>query len=269
MKDYKKFNTGIKFVPIGETIDLLRNGGALQLQDGYTDYEGVVTGKPGVYVRYIESIDDKGRPRARRYRFTSSLMRLMVRDNDADKEGISQYKFLKNHPDCEGSPYGKYDRNGVQLGAKFRELNEAQDAQNALKAEMEVTEAKTKALKLDEKTLAEVAAHIGHFGEPNEMMRLTVLEFATKRHYDFNEILKAGDREYRAAVRMGLERGVLKSKGSVIYWNDTVLGPDEDSVVARLISDKEMYDALLVQIDKPAQKKKVGNPNFGKKKVEI
>src|SRR5690606_2118237 len=170
---------------------------------------------------------------------------------------------------CEGSPNGQYveddSGNKVQIGVEFREMDSAKDALVAIEAEQAVAQAATKALTLDETTLKEIAAMIGVFGEPDASMRLAVVEFAKKRPSEFNGYLKSGDREYRAAIRLGIENGILKSKGEVISWGTTPIGGNEDAAVSTLMNDEELYIALQDKLGKPVEKRGPGNPAFKKK----
>jgi len=268
------------FVLCNDGLEIVNNGGSLVLMDGYVDLLGLVNkNQRGTYVRYVVSQDSKGKPVGKRFRFDESFRRLMTRDTDADFNGVSQYDWLKNYPNCEGSPYGEYIENengeSVQMGVWFRELNDAKDAEQALQADEARINAQAEALGLDETTLSEVGAILGHFGEPDKLMRLRVVEYAGKKPRQFTQILKSGDRGVRATVRRALNEGVFSQKGSLIYWGSTVMGGDEDAVVAAIVNDPEMYNGIReklgLDIVAPEVKKPRGNPNFKnqKNKLEI
>jgi hypothetical protein len=265
------------FVLCNDGLDVVNSGGSIVLSEGYVDSEGFVTPQKG-FVKYVVSKDDKGRERGKRFRFDESFRRLMTRESDKDFNGITQYAWLKNYPQCEGSPYGEYRQDGngnvVQVGVFFRELNDARDAEEALKADELRIDAQSTAISLDEETLSEVGALLGHYGEPDKVMRLRVVEFAGKRPRQFKEILDSGDRGVRALIRRAQNEGIFKIKGSVIYWDNTVVGADEDAAVTMLLNESSMMSALkeklgIKLIDEPkVAKKPAGNPNFRKQKSD-
>lgn len=262
------------FVICGEAKEKVDNGGSIALMDGYIDYDGIF-GEKGKYVKYVNSRDSRtGQDRGKRFRFDLSLRRVMVRDNDRDFNGIKQYDWLKNYPTCEGSPYGDYVVvNGVrkQRGVEFRELNTAKDAQVALEADTYRVKAQAEVLNLDDQTLEEVSAVLGHYGAVDQIMRLKVLEFAGKRPNEYFELMKSGDRSVRAIVRKALDRGIFSKKGSLIMFESTMMGADEDGAIATLVREPDMLNALQEKLGlaKTEIKKSVGNPNFGKKKADV
>ena len=277
-----KFN-GINhswFVLCKGGLDVVNNGGSIVLSEGYVDNDGSVTGQKGKYVKYVTSKDDKGKESAKRFRFDLSFRRLMTRETDKDYNGVTQYTWLKNYPQCEGSPNGDYvmGDNGEyqQVGVLFREMNDARDAAVALEADELRIRAQATALELDDQTLSEVGAILGHYGTPDKIMKLRVVEYAGKRPKQFEDILNSGDRSTRAIVRKALSQGLFKQKGTIIYWGDTVVGSDENSAVATLLRDESMLSALKEKLGIPSDTqsstpppKKRGNPNFRKQKSDV
>lgn len=268
---FKGFNHS-HFVICGEGLEIVNRGGSHTLMEGYIDHDGVF-GKPGEYVTYyIGTKDKKGNPVGKRFRFDLSLRRLLVRDSDQDFNGIKLFDFLKNYPGCEGSPYGEYVvKDGVQVqeGILFREMNTAKDAAVALEADKFRVKAQAEVIALDDQTLEEVAAILGHYGEVDEIMRLKVLEFAGKRPNEYFDLMQSGDRSVRATVRKALDQGIFVKKGSMIMWDNTIIGADEDSAMGMLIKEPSMLKALQdkmslipIQVKKPR-----GNPNLNKSKV--
>lgn len=274
MKQNFKLPEVTYFVLCGEGLDVVNRGGIVGLAKGYVDHQGALLNGTlrGKYVEYATSIDDRGREKGKYFRFDESLRRLMTRQYDTDVKGLSQYEFLKNYPTCEGSPYGEYvEQDGVmvQIGVQFREMNDAKDAEVALEADALRIKAEGEAYNLDEQTLSEVAANIGLFGKPDNMMRLKVVEYARKRPADFNKIMAQEDRAVRAIVRKAVNERVFNTKGSVIYWDQTLIGADEDSAVATLLKDASMLTALQEKLGLPTEvktpKRGPGNPNLKKK----
>lgn len=255
------------FVAVGQTLDKLFDGGTLNFSE-YVDRAGVL-GKQGRLVRYTVAKDERGKEKGKYFNFNENLRRLSVRDSDIDLNDVSMYDFLKNYPTCEGSPNGDYvlvNGEETQMGVEFREMDSDKDADTALAAESKRTEAKASALKLDEATLQEVAAFIGYFGQTGQRMRLNVVEFADKRPSDYFKVLNAGDRNVRAIIRKAKADGLFNEKGSLIYWEGTLIGADEDAAVATLLNDEKMLDVLQTKVDlgteakATTQKRKPGRP---------
>lgn len=243
-----------QFVPTGIFVDTIFKGGTYSLSSGYTDSVGAIkdntpgSGQKGRYIEYVTAKDNFGRDKAKRYQFNQSLGRLLTRPSDTDIYGRSQYQFLKNHPECEGSPNGIYeegpDGKKTQVGVSFRELDTAKDAAIALRADRERNKAETIALNLDEETLEEIAAIIGYFGEVDDMMYLKVGEFAKRTPGDFTRILDSDDRGYKAIIRKAVSEGIFREHGDVIKWENLTIGINEEDAVATLRKDKATLSAL-------------------------
>ncbi len=262
---FKGFNNS-HFVLCGEGLERVNRGGSYTLMEGYIDDKG------NYVTYYVGTKDKKGAPVGKRFRFDLSLRRLLVRDSDKDFNGLKLFDFLKNYPACEGSPYGEYVKDKetgktVQVGIMFREMNNAKDAEVALEADELRIKAQSEVLSLDDQTLEEVAAILGHYGSVDKTMRLKVLEYAGKRPAEYFELMKSGDRTIRATVRKAIDAGIFTRKGSVIYWESTPVGADEDGAIAALLRDPSMLNALQEKLgyNPTPVKKPVGNPNLRKK----
>lgn len=241
-----------KFIVFGEALEMINRGGTQAISLGYTDSQGMF-GEPGAYVEYISSKDSKtGRLIPKRFRFDQSLGRIKTRMNDKDAVGKSQYEFLKNHPSCEGSPYGTYRKGDggklYQVGVIFREYDPEKDAKAALDADNLRITAQATALALDDVTMEEIANVLGHFGPVDNAMRVRVIEFAGKRSPEFNELLKSGDRALRALVRKAVKEEVFKKKGSLLMWEETLMGSEDDAITI-LAKDQSMIDSLKEKLN--------------------
>jgi hypothetical protein len=195
----------------------------------------------------------------------------MTRDNDKDSRGVKLYDWLKNYPGCEGSPYGEYsESDGKQRGVVFREMNDEKDAQTALTADILRVKAQSNVLALDEATIREVGAILGHYDESVDVIQLKILEYAGKRPQPYFEMMESGDRSIRAIVRKAVSEGIFKTKGEVIMWENTIVGANEDDAISTLIKDPDMLKGLQIKIgldQTPVAKKSAGNPNFEKTKA--
>lgn len=224
----------------------------------YTDHANILGKGFSTGVQYIEGTDDKGKPKGKWFEMNSTgRRRFMVREDQKDTQGISMYDFLKNAPDCEGSPNAPEGHTPL-----YREMNEAKDAKVANEANKIRTKAMATLYQLEEvgdwETLSEVGAHIGCFEEPGEILVHHIAEWTDKRPEDFLEVLNAGDRPVRAAIRKAINSGLFTKKETLIYWNNTLIGNNEDSAVARILEDKDMAEALkgILDLKKEKPKKK-------------
>jgi hypothetical protein len=261
--------------------NMVANGKGYSFRN-YTDKAGVFE-NPGAVVMYNDGSKDKqGRPVGKAFSVGQSHYKLQAREGQKDYDGMSLYDYFSNAPFCLGSPNGDYvdpDGNPVpiedvgkieqnlkrvktgeirQLNVKIKLLNDEMDAQFALEAGLKRAEAQISSGQIDEETLIQIAALIGEFNQPEKTLRLKVYEFAGRLPLDYFKHLNAGDRAVRALVRKGIADGVLKTKGTVILYGETILGNDENAAVATLLGDQAMMnglsDAVKFKIDKKKKK---------------
>lgn len=262
----KPFNSNslTYFVLTGIGLEKINRGGTHSMST-YVDYAGVF-GSPGATVRYVTSRDDRGRDKGKYFTWSESHRRFVVREGERDINGVTQYEFLKNAPECEGSANGIYGPDGQQTGVIYREMNTSRDAEVALEADQARILAQANALTLEPSVLSEVAAHIGVFAgkeDPNgNIMRVRVVDWAGKHPADYWSVLNSGDRGVRAVIRKAIADGILTVKGAIIMWESTVIGSDENAAVSKLMDDPAMLSALKEKIDfkAPPAPKKMGRP---------
>jgi|GEM_PF-5907586 len=221
--------------------------------NSYTDTAGTYTSQPGSVAMYVQSKDDRGRDKGKYFNLNQSHSNFMVREGEKDIYGRSQFDFLANSPDCKDSPNGFYQGEGedrVQVGVIFKLMDTAGDADVAIEASKRRAKAEMSALEVDDETLQDLAAHIGIFGEANNLMRHQVHQWASKRPLDYFEVLNSGDRAIRAIVRKAVSEGIFTKKGEIIMWGATVVGPTEDGAVSNLMRDgKDILEALEKKMD--------------------
>jgi hypothetical protein len=256
----KEFNSNLYsfFVLVGEGLAKINRGGTFSFSS-YADRAGVF-GDPGSTVMYVVSKDAKGDPKGKYFSWNESHRKFQVRDGEKSINGISQYNFLKNAPECEGSPNGRYTPGGEQAGVMYREMNTTKDAEVALQADEGRITAQQTAFNLDTETLAEVAAYIGVFASDEDpdgtIMKVRVVDWAGKHPNDFSKTLNSGDRHIRALIRKAVSDGTFDKRGEIIYWNTSMLGPDEDAVVKSVLEDKLLFSTLKDKIKLVSEKKK-------------
>jgi hypothetical protein len=265
-----KFNPGKVHNFVCVDRDMIREAGSCSF-NSYDDHAGVF-GNPGARIIYNQGRKDRnGKPVGQYFTLDQSHYNLQARDNQMDYDGIKLYDFLANSPYCEGSPNGDYREDPEtkeikQYGVKFKLLNTAADAKIAVDAKKQRVAAEASALGVDDETLTELAAHLGVFGEADELMRNKVSDWASKRPKEYFEVLNSGDRPIRAVVRKALEDGIFKKKGEVIYWDNTMIGASEDIAVATLLQEKDMLSALKEKMALVTDVKTPGKPGRPPKK---
>lgn len=263
-----KFNQIYNFVLIDR--ELFASGGRYTLRT-YTDRAGVFK-NPGAGIFYDDGTVNpfKGTKAGKPFTLDQNHYNIQAREGQADFKGLKLIDFLLNAGECWGSPNGTYQygeggnvsdeeiaslkRDEIetrletgefkQIGAKFKLMNTDKDAEIALDAAELRNKAETSALAIDDQTLEDIAAHIAVFGKAGKLMRKKVLDYASKRPADYFKLLNAGDRAVRAIVRKSLADGTFTKKGQIIMWEETVIGPNEDEAVSKLMSDKNMLEAL-------------------------
>lgn len=242
----------------------------------YTDRAGALGRGTGQGVQYVVSKDDRGRDRGKNFTISQAHNALLVREADRDIYGTLMLDFIKNYPECEGSPNGDYitdaDGNQIQLNVKFRLMNDDADAEVALQATLNRSKAQLSVLELDGQTLMEVAAiGLGMHGQPTDIMRFKVSEWAGKRPIDYFNILDSGDRLLRAIIRKAVNDGILTVRGELVYWGNQLLGSSEDNAIKFLMENKDTYDALMERVEfkaKVVEKRKAGRPPKNQKESE-
>ena len=245
----------------------------------YTDVNGVF-GNPGDKIIFDDGTkDQQQRPIGKAFSVNQSHYKLQAREGQKDVTGKKLVDVFMNAPFCLGSPNGTYTdvdgypvdpdeikdikknlikiKNGelIQHNVKIKLMDDELDAKMALETGVKRVEAQMSVAQIDDETLTEIAAMIGEFGKPDKTMRLKVFEFAGKRPLDYFKHIDAGDRSVRAVIRKGIADGVLTEKGEVIYWKETVLGNNEDTVVSTLLGDASMLSALKEALDFKSDKK--------------
>ncbi len=285
----KSFNKVHNFVLVDRTLSA--EGGRFTFRN-YTDKVGVFK-NPGAVVFYDDGTMNtfKGTKAGKAFTLDQNHYNIQAREGQADYKGLQLIDFLMNAGMCWGSPNGSYEYSDggfvpdheiakltraeletrletgeyKQFGVKFKLMNSDKDAEIALDAAELKNKSEASALGVDEDTLTEIAAIIGIYGDPGKLMRKKVFDYASKRPADYFKLLNSGDRAVRAIIRKSLNDGVFTKRGPVIYWEETVIGSNEDEAVSRLLSDKSMLEALQTKselnTDVKVQKKRGRIPN--------
>lgn len=177
--------------------------------------------------------DEHGNPIKRRFKFNHNMRVLRV--PLAQKEII---EFLRNAPECEGSP------NNTGQQCYFKEVNNERDAEKIVEIEGERIMAQTLAYNLKGQDLADVALLCGTNSSNESMQRKKVLDYSGSNPKGFVALVSSPDVKTRSLVRRALEQGLVTKKGFIYMWSDVHLGNDEDSAVKFLMKDKKIAKAI-------------------------
>lgn len=245
--------------------DRLANGGKCAFRS-YTDIAGVF-GNPGAPVIFDDgSVDPRsGKPIGKFFLIDQQHYNFTANVEQKDATGKKLIDFLSAYPGCEGSPNGSYsldeDGNEIQVGVEYRIADTEDDAETILDGNTNRAKAQISAAEIDSTTLVEMASYIGMFGQPSKLMRQKVQEWAGKKPVDYFKALNEGDRSARSLIRNCVADGTFKIQGTLIKWEGTIIGTDEDSAVKTLLDNPDMLEALKAKAALGAQveiKKKPG-----------
>lgn len=206
--------------------------------NGYVDSEG--------NDRYVvDKYNSDGTEK--RYRFKFSRGKRKIWFHKTKEEHIN---FLKNHPDCEGSP----NSTGYPV---FKMIDEESDAKLAIDYSLKRKEAEDLALSLKGSDLDEVAVLCGSSATSETKKKFHVLSFAENRPDEFVEMVSSPERMARATFKKALRMNVLKRKGFILMWGDQALGHggDENNIIDKLLKDKKLLEALKEDVERASKSK--------------
>jgi hypothetical protein len=234
----KKFGDFVYFLYVGNNKS-----------HAFRNYKDVRSGKEQ---GYIIGYDKFNQPILESWIFDFGNRRIVrVHPEETDKEGKKAVDFLRNAPECAGSPNGYYV-DGQQIGVYFKEINEAKDAVIAVSAREKVIKAQSEALKLSGQDLEDMAAIIGVFDEQkrDEIYTHRVLDYAANFPDKFFEYLNDPSRKILSLVRKALNAGVFVKDGKLIKWEDRLVGADESEAVSNILKDDKLRKGIELNLSK-------------------
>lgn len=219
----------------------------------YTDNVGAL-GTAGKVVMISYQLDRNNRPIPYQFGFSMRDRNIRVEEGRSDANDVNVAEFLRNHPECKGSPNGAYIRHDdgtmEQVNIYFKEVNEESDARKLLDANEYRRNAENIAAGLSLEEVFEINSLFGIRKTTELMARHALLDIAGNKPQIFMEAYENPQRRSLAAVKMGIERKVLKQSGTVVVWNKTTLGVDEIDAATNLQRDVKMLEALEAAIKK-------------------
>jgi hypothetical protein len=193
----------------------------------------------GDYMFVTMSKDKEGNPIPYRFVFRRGPGRILTMPEGwKDVTGKSMAEFLRNHPECEGSP-----NNRGQI-CYFKEIDVEKDAEVMLEIEQLVLQAKNAAAKLTGDKLKYVAILIGEPSDNTNKQLVSILKYAEANPKDLLKLIDGPDVEVRALIREGVAKQAIELKGTIHIWERVHLGGDENEAVAKVLADKDLLTAL-------------------------
>lgn len=208
--------------------------------NGYTDEKGEWA--------YISDKDDKdGNPIARRFHWSRNKRHISIPEGQKDRNKKSVVEFLKNSPECLGSPLQKERK----AKAYYMLVDNEASAKIVVDSKKQKFAAQNRAFNMKPEEVKEAAIYLFGKSEGEILDQHKVLEEAERNPVEFLERLDSPDFKTRALIRDGISKGELVRYGKIIKWEDVVVGADEDDAVTRLLKDEELRTAIKHAIEPP------------------
>lgn len=201
-------------------------------------------------VRFIEKFKNQyGASIKKNYEFNQSKRILRI-----PAKQVEEIEFLRNHPECEGSPNGFYDGEGSdrkQSRVYFREINEGKDAAVVVEATKDRVKAQNLALELSEtpEKLKQVAIMCGCFKSDPGIQLSHVLQYSETAPLDFINIVNSNELEASYLVKVALSKNIMTRIGLAIKYGDLSFADEEDAI-SKVMTDKAVKSSLKKAISK-------------------
>ena len=201
---------------------------------------------------YVVGKDIKsGAPIYKKWKFDLDNKRtIRVHVDEEDLNGVKAVDFLKNSPECYGSPNGAYLADGTQIDYYYKIVDDEGDADKA--ADILVTKALaiTKAANVKGQEFIDLCAMISVFNQKEGVMRHKLIDYAQNFPDKFLAVLDDPSRKVRSIVRRAVDSHIFHKDGPVIKWENKIIGADEDTAVATLLRDEDLMNTVNEVIKK-------------------
>ena len=211
------------------------------------------TNEFGQEIGFMDGKDSKGQPIYHRWKFDQDgarTIRVHKNKTDVSERKLNAVEFLRNSPNCKGSPNGAYSLYGTQTDIYFEEMNDEKTAREGLNAEVVRVDALNAALKVKGQDFVDLCALIGVFNKEESVMRFALVDFAKNKPDKFNELYHDPVRQLKSLIRRGVSANVITKEGRMLSWENKLLGVDEDDAVRALKTDENLFKALKAHLDK-------------------
>lgn len=206
---------------------------------GYTD-------KKGKRCFYSNAYDKNGQPIPFKWRFDQNHRTLKVHIEQKDILGTNAVEYLRNCPDCVGSP----NSIGDPKAGWFKEMNEDRDAEIAMEIKLLRNDAANKAINAKGADFEDMCLLLGIFTGSESTKRFKLTDAAEADPKTFLKVYDDPTRKIRGLVRKALDCGVFRKEGPMIFWENKEIGIDEDYAVSTLKSDAPLRKAVEANVAK-------------------
>lgn len=213
---------------------------------GFKTYNNEV----GQTTGFIEGKDKDGQPIYRRWKFDRDVRKISVHKDKTDIDGKKAVEFLRNSPNCKGSPNGSYTIAGDQLEVYFEEVNEAKAAAKGLEFETLRIDAQNAALKVKGQDFIDLCALIGVFDKDETIMRFSLVDYAKNKPQSFMDIYADPVRQLKSLVRRAVKANVFQKDGRMLTWENQLIGVDEEDAVIKLKGNENLLKAIKANLEK-------------------
>ncbi len=207
----------------------------------------------GQSVGFVIGHDKHKQPIYHRWKFDQDgarTIRVHKNKTDLSEEKLKAVDFLRNSPNCKGSPNGTYSLDGTQSDVYFQEMNDEKTAKEAIEAEIVRMNALNLALSVKGQDFVDLCALVGAMNKDESVMRFTLIDFARNKPEKFTELYNDPVRQLKSILRRGVSLGIINKEGRMLTWENQLLGVDEDDAVRKLHTDENMLKAIKSHLAK-------------------
>ena len=185
-----------------------------------------------------------GQPIKKSYEFSQARRILRIPAHRTD-----EIEFLRNCPECEGSPLGSYDENGKQQRVYYREINEGKDASVMVDATKNRLKAQNLAIEISEnpEKMKALSVVLGCFKEDPGLQLAHLIQYAETSPSDFIKTANGAELEASYLVKEALRKSVMTRKGYAVIFGELSFADEEDAV-AKVMTDKDIKKSLEKQL---------------------
>jgi hypothetical protein len=188
--------------------------------------------------------DKHGNLAPRKFKFSLKERTMRIPNAQKDKKGQSIVEFLKGHPECVGSP------NAGGAAPWFKVLDTEADAQVAIDAKKLRLKAENMVVSWTHEELKEIGALFGVFSPSDAKLMHKLMELAGHDPNGFLDVVTDPVLEYKSLVKRAINAELFRRTGTMISWDEKVIGSDEDIAASALMKNDELREAVEYNLNK-------------------
>jgi hypothetical protein len=203
---------------------------------GFTSY----TDEKGRAISCIDKYDQNGNPIPRKFYWRHNRRYIKIHKDAKDETGRSIVEFLRNSPDCEGSP----TNSGKSMFKEYNPEKDAADLVSANKARIQAQNIVVNLAENDPESFEKLQFALGYGSSTKSVATWSMMQHAEGRPEDIFRALQDEHLKSKALIEAGLQCNELNEKGFMIYWNTMNLGNSRENAAAKLVDDPELMAAI-------------------------